>query len=75
MIHGVYLKSYEKEIASYTQEGAKIYNLTVENEAIIRKFKMYGCRSRRNETNPYTLDRRVKWRLQAQLQLRKNHKI
>lgn len=35
MILGVYLKSYDREIASYTKDGAKMYNLTVENEAII----------------------------------------
>lgn len=35
MIHGVYLKSYDKEIASYTKDGATMYNLTVQNEAII----------------------------------------
>ena len=32
---GVYLKSYDKEIASYTKDGATMYNLTVQNEAII----------------------------------------
>lgn len=32
---GVYLKSYDKTIASYTKDGATMYNLTVQNEAII----------------------------------------
>lgn len=32
---GMYLKSYDKEIASYTKDGANIYNLKVTNEAQI----------------------------------------
>lgn len=32
---GMYLKSYDKEIASYTKDGANMYNLTVTNEAQI----------------------------------------
>lgn len=37
---GVYLKSYEKEIASYTKDGARMYNLTVQNEAQIGNLKI-----------------------------------
>lgn len=32
---GTYMYSYDKQIAKYDKDGAEMYNLTVQNEAII----------------------------------------
>lgn len=32
---GTYMYSYDKQIAKYDKDGAEMYNLTVQNEAVI----------------------------------------
>lgn len=58
---GVYLKSYEKEIASYTKDGARMYNLTVQNEAQIGNLKILSVEVNSKKKNAHSLDWRVKY--------------